>query len=191
MIKNKKQYKKTNKLQYIFFSFLFILIIAVDTFKILELTQKKQPNPDRTPEISQESTNTPPAKNPKTSDQNHPDPVAPESKTPIQNDPVQPDNSSGQPAITGYINRLEKTSNNLMILLTINQFLNTPGNCYLTISNGAKSLSYQAPTITNPSSSSCEGFTLPLSDFSSGEWSIDIKVTSGEKSGHITGKVTI
>ena len=45
--------------------------------------------------------------------------------------------------------------------------------------------------ISNPSSGSCEGFDIPLTKLSPGEYNIKIEVNANQKTGIIEGKVTI
>jgi len=45
--------------------------------------------------------------------------------------------------------------------------------------------------VSNPSSGSCEGFDIPLTKLSPGEYDIKIEINANQKTGIIEGKVTI
>ena len=77
-----------------------------------------------------------------------------------------------------------------MIRTTINQSLSS-GTCNLSISNGSKTVTRSGQITPNPSSSTCEGFDIPTSELGSGNWTITIKVTSGDRSGELKGNTTI
>jgi cytoskeletal protein RodZ len=51
------------------------------------------------------------------------------------------------------------------------------GNCTLTITNGAKTITQKAAVIYQPEFSSCAGFGVPISELGSGTWAIKLTVT--------------
>lgn len=110
----------------------------------------------------------------------------PDHKTPIQNEGEDPNQLS---EITGYVSNktVNSQSQILTIRVTINQFLSEAGTCSLILNNGNETFNDSASTANNPSSSTCQGFDIPLNKLSSGKWSIKIKVKAGDKAGEIDG----
>lgn len=105
--------------------------------------------------------------------------------------PAYEGDSSGDPkTITGSINHKSVTGGNLVIRSTINQSLST-GKCDLTLTSGQKIVTKSSSIIQNPSSSSCEGFDIPISELGTGKWSIKIIFSSGDATGSMSSEVTI
>lgn len=100
------------------------------------------------------------------------------------------ENTNTSQTLTGVINYAGITNGTLMIRTTINQALSS-GTCQLTLSNGSKTVTRSSNIAQNPSSSTCEGFDLPTSELGSGNWTITITVTSGDRTGELKGNVTI
>lgn len=94
------------------------------------------------------------------------------------------------PTLTGAITYSSAVEGNLIIRTVINQAVGG-GTCELTLSNGSKTVTETSGITANPSSSSCEGFTVPTSKLGSGEWNISIKTTSGDRQGTLAGKVRL
>ena len=92
--------------------------------------------------------------------------------------------------LSGVITYAGAIDNYLTISTTINQYLST-GTCELILTQGGKTVSHTADIIANPSSSTCDGFNISLSELGSGSWNIDIRLTSGDKNGTITGEVSL
>ena len=108
-----------------------------------------------------------------------------EGKTPVKYEggPVSSD------SITGVITYAGVNSANFIIRTSIDQYL-ADGTCELSLTGPT---SYSAATLVIPeaSTSTCQGFDIPLSDLSSGEYNIQINITSGSLSGTLTGKGVI
>lgn len=92
--------------------------------------------------------------------------------------------------LTGVISDKSVTGDMLILRTTINQFLSS-GSCELTLANGTKTISRSSGIIQNPSSSSCEGFDIPVTELGSGTWNVEIKVTSGDRTGLLKDSVNI
>lgn len=94
--------------------------------------------------------------------------------------------------ITGVINYKSVAGSNLVLRTTINQTISS-GTCSLALTNQntSASITRTANIAANPSSASCEGFNIPLSELSSGTWNIEVTVTSGNKTGILKDSVTI
>ncbi len=100
------------------------------------------------------------------------------------------DNPNTDKSLIGIINYKSVVDGNLTLRVTIDQSL-TSGTCSLKLTSAGKTVTRSAPVITNPSSSTCEGFSVPVSELSSGQWTIEITVTSGNRTGTFKDKVTI
>ena len=99
-----------------------------------------------------------------------------------------PNKASG---ITGVITYAGVSGSNLMIRVNIDQYLNG-GTCSLGLKKDGNNIySDTAPIVDSASTSTCEGFNVPVSSISSGKLNIVINITSGDKSGTITGEVTV
>jgi cytoskeletal protein RodZ len=100
------------------------------------------------------------------------------------------ENTNTSQTLTGVINYAGVTNGTLIIRTTVNQALSS-GTCQLTLSSGSKTATRSSNITQNPSSSTCEGFDIPISELGSGSWNITITITSGDRSGELKGNVTI
>lgn len=115
-------------------------------------------------------------------------------RTPTQYEGANPNNNS---SLTGIINYKSVVNNTLQIRTTINQYLDE-GSCILTL-NGPNGQTYtnSVNIIANPSSSTCYGFDIPLDliqadqDKRRGEWTINIHMTSGTRTGDLQDKIAL
>ena len=111
--------------------------------------------------------------------------------------PKTPEKYEGQDVnqlekLTGTITYSAKTTDKYRILVNIDQFLKLPGTCMLSVISAGKVVyNDYVNIISNPSSGSCEGFDIPLTKLSPGEYNIKIEVNANQKTGIIEGKVTI
>ena len=93
-------------------------------------------------------------------------------------------------SLTGSVASANKNGENLSIRINIDQYLSN-GTCTLHLENGSKTIKRSASIIPTASTSSCEGFDVPLSELYSGNWGIIIELSSDEKTGEIKGDVSI
>ncbi len=119
------------------------------------------------------------------------DNVDPIDKTPTQYE----DNSGSKPktgALSGVINYSSVVDDKLVIRVTIN---NDPldGTCRLSLTSKStsKTVTRSASIISNPSSSTCDGFSIPVKELSKGLWNIVIQIESNGVSGKISGEVSV
>ena len=116
---------------------------------------------------------------------------SPNYHEPEKNLPKQPEsNVPPTNTITGSINYKNIANGKLILRTTINQALKS-GSCVLTLTSGGRSVTKNTNIVQNPSSSSCAGFDVPLSELSPGRWDITITITSDGKSGTIGGVVSL
>lgn len=92
--------------------------------------------------------------------------------------------------ITGVINYKAVADGALTLRTTIEQSL-TSGTCTLTLTSNGRTVTKTANIAPNPSSSTCEGFSVPVSELGSGSWNIEITITSGDRTGAFKDSVTI
>lgn len=129
------------------------------------------------------STNNPP----KPSETNSESVVEKEKDKVLKYEGGAPDSS---PALTGSINYSAVAGNSLIIRTTINQIVSS-GTCDLTLSNGTKNVTRSSAIAQNPSSSTCQGFDIPVAELDTGTWSINIKISGDGKVGDLTGSSKI
>lgn len=118
--------------------------------------------------------------------------VTPVDKTPKQFEPpvsTEPANSPNNLLIT--VNTIIN-ENTLYIRTTISELLGA-GSCTLTLSNkpNSKPITLTSKIINSASTSSCDGWDIPLNTLNSGTWQLRIDVTSGNQSGNVSREVNI
>lgn len=98
-------------------------------------------------------------------------------------------NSTG--TLSGAITHISVADGTVIVRTNIDQSLSS-GTCSLTLKNGSKSVTKSAPIAQNPSSSTCQGFNIPVSELSNGKWSIAITVTDSQNNNvTLTGEVSV
>lgn len=117
------------------------------------------------------------------------------STDPEDNDPQTPKQYEGKNAntydnLTGAITYTEVEGENLYIGTNIDQFLSS-GTCTLTLTKDDKTITKTTDIIADPTTSSCDGFTISITELGSGTWDINLKIAANGKQGTITGKATI
>lgn len=100
-----------------------------------------------------------------------------------------PDSNSNQ--LSGVVNFKQVSQGALNIRVTIDQHISS-GSCTLSLTNSSgKTVTRTADVIANPSSATCKGFTVPVSELSSGKWNIMVSITNSSQSGQIQDSVSI
>lgn len=93
--------------------------------------------------------------------------------------------------LSGAVTYAGVNNNVLMIAMNIDQFL-SEGSCALSLAqNGNVIYSADAKIVAEVSTSTCDGFNIPLNGLGSGATEIIIKLSSGGKTGTIRGEVNI
>ena len=106
----------------------------------------------------------------------------------IQYDGENPNESV---SLTGAITYASVVGENLVIRVNIDQYL-SGGECTLNLKRGGVVIfEDKASVIDAVSTSTCEGFNVPVNEFGGGGLTVDILVKSGDKSGRITGEVDV
>lgn len=109
------------------------------------------------------------------------------SKPTEQTSPEQ--NNTGN-EISGYVTSKNIDGNVLRIRVQINELL-ASGQCELKLSKSGMTVTKTAGVYNSASISTCEGFDVPISELSAGNWTITINVTSGSRSGAINDEVSV
>ena len=183
----KRRRKNKNTLTVIFF---LLLIVAAGVICYLvwdNYFRDKQPEPAMVPQV----VDDPVIKDGKGgTDEKTPEPT-PESEkkqTPAQYDGDNPNTAKG---ITGVITYAGVNGGYYMIRVNIDQYLNG-GTCKLALKQGGNNIyTATAPVIDAASTSTCEGFNVPLSGLPKGAADIVITVSSGNMGGTITGSANL
>lgn len=106
----------------------------------------------------------------------------------VQYDGEDPNVSGG---ITGVITYAGVSGDNLLIRINIDQYL-SGGTCSLGLrKDGGTVYAAEAGVIDSASTSTCEGFNVPVAGLGSGRYNIIIYINSGGKSGEISGEVEL
>lgn len=126
--------------------------------------------------------------------QNAPESAAPTNTENGKDTPKQyeGDLPNSKSSITGVINYKSVIDGVLQIRVTIDQSISS-GTCTLKLSRVSSDMvvTRQANTVSNPSSSTCEGFSVPVSELGQGEWDISVNVEGDSKTGVIKDTVVI
>ena len=189
--KNKRRHSPRPTI--IWFLIIFVLAIIATAVYFLLLQPREIKQSKQSTEVQAEHLQT----------EKNPNPNDSKSKTEEKEDleagkthqtPKQYENTDTTPTtkLTGFITYSGKNSNNLTIRITINQLLKETGTCTLTLpsTNGQK-IERTATTIDNPSSATCQGFDIPLSEIPVGDYQIDIDIKTAHQNGNIKGSITI
>ena len=190
--------KKSRKNKVIVWSLFFLVLIilaGVIVYQILKDNQSRSKTPslaESTQNIENkiEKTNIPEAKTINNEDGTPEDAAA--GRTPKTPEKYEGQDVNQLEKLTGTITYSAKTTDKYRILVNIDQFLKLPGTCMLNVISAGKVVyNDYVNIISNPSSGSCEGFDIPLTKLSPGEYNIKIEVNANQKTGIIEGKVTI
>ena len=102
------------------------------------------------------------------------------------------DNPNKAELLSGVVTYAGVSGDKLIIRVNINQFL-SQGSCDLRLifENDVNVYSAKSNITDSASTSTCEGFDVPITGFKKGNYNIYINLTSGEKTGTINGAVTL
>lgn len=116
-------------------------------------------------------------------------PEAPEEKPKVpQYDGDDPNKTAG---LTGAITYAGVSNNYLRIRINIDQYLGS-GSCNIVLARAGQQIySDYANIVSSASTSTCEGFDIPVSSLGAGNLQIKVTFSSGDKSGVVTGEAKI
>lgn len=155
------------------------IAIAIVAFFLLRPTKTEEATTSSTLNTSSSSTDS----NNSTAVENPPDKA-------IQ---FEGENPNELEELTGSITRRSISSGELTVVASIDQFLSSDSNCRLVLkdSSGQEVRSTDSlPVTAEATSSACGPFTVPVNQLS-GTYTIDVIITSPDKSGHITAEINL
>lgn len=186
--------KKTNK-KPLFIALALLIVIAIGVFMYFWLSRPQDESVKTTQQSSQQKTsqkNTGSTKSQKEASGTNSTVATPE--TPEKEKDITPayegTNPNSAPSLTGVITYSAVAGGKLIIRTNINQSVSS-GTCELTLSQNSKLVTKTSDIALNPSSSTCQGFDIPVTELGSGKWDISIKLSGDNKSGTLTGSVNI
>lgn len=124
-------------------------------------------------------------------DDNKPNDQKADSKEEVKVPQYEGESPNKSETLTGLITYADVSGEDLVVRVNIDQFLQE-GNCSLSvIKNGANLYSETVAIQESVSTSTCDGFKIPVSRLSKGDLQIEILLESGDRNGKITGRVRI
>lgn len=172
-------------------SFLVLVVAAIVVVILVKnnyFNEKSGDNPQQS-----ENANRPEDKEPEVNsnsdriEENKTEEEKPEEKVP-QYDGESPNKSE---TLTGMITYANVADEELTIRVNIDQFLQT-GTCNIVMSrNGITYYTGSVGIIESVTTSTCDGFKIPVSELVSGNLQVEINLESEGKSGKIEGRVKI
>jgi hypothetical protein len=107
------------------------------------------------------------------------------------NNQKQNDSNDASSVVPLVITSVNQSSGTVYIRVMIEQ-ITSAGTCTLSMSNGSGNTYTATSSVQSmASSSTCEGFNIPTSKLTTGDWSIKITYTNDSSSGSATGSVTV
>ncbi|MDO5480117.1 MAG: hypothetical protein Q4F58_00375 [Candidatus Saccharibacteria bacterium] len=168
--------------------FLILIVAAIVVVVLVKnnyFSDKKQDNPQQSESTSKTEDQKPEEK--PSEDSKEGEDSKPEEKAP-QYEGDSPNKSEN---LTGLITYADVINDELTIRVNIDQFLQS-GNCNLTMSrNGVTYYSQSVGIQESVTTSTCDGYKIPVSELSKGDFQVEIDLESEGKSGKITGRVRI
>lgn len=193
MAKKRQAKQKTTKRQrnlprLIFGLTVLAIISSLVTFYFLANSKtKNNPKDAIAPTTDLTTTSSPPPKETPPSQDEPTTPAIPDKHHP-QNEGDDPNLSA---TLTGTITFANKIDQDLKIYTVINQII-SEGSCELSLTSGDKTIFRQSGIVANPSSSSCQIFSIPLTELGSNKnWSIKIKISDQTRQGTIKKEVNL
>ena len=185
-MKTKK--KKQNKIIPVILVIFGLAAVAGLVFLAFKLFNKN----DQSQEINNTSVNVQ-ANNNQTQTPAVPENTEPSPEPFVEKEPViqySGDNPNDSEVISGAITYASVSNDNLVIRVNIDQYI-SEGNCTLSLVGTNTSVIDTARVIDSASTSTCEGFNVPLSKIKDQSIDIYIEVQSSTKTGVIKGEATI
>lgn len=184
--------KRRRSKKWISWLILLILVVAVVVVCVLVWNSYFKPKDDGQANSTEQSSVDEKKEEKKSEDnkseEKKEDSDEPEEKKVEQYDGKDPNKAA---ELTGVITYAGVSGDNLMIRVNIDQYLNG-GTCSLVLRQGGGNVyNATASIIDSASTSTCEGFNVPVAGLSAGVYNIIIYIDSGGKTGEISGEVTL
>ena len=180
----------------LFLTAVILIVVAGIVFAVLHFTKKPATPFDSTVSNTQ-SSNQPKSPQPSTDPEKESSKetsadttstdssISPDGKTPEKYEGADPNQRE---TLTGDLTTARFDGDRLIIRVNIDQYLSY-GTCQLTLTSGTNKLEQTVRLIPSVSTSTCEGFDVTAGELSNfpRPINININLTSGEKTGIITG----
>lgn len=168
--------------------FLLAMIAAVVCAILFVKPRTAEPDPTTNPAPSTHTPATTPADE-ETPDAISAEPEEPEDKT-TQYEGEDP-NTLEQ--LTGYLTRKGVDDGVLTVVAVIDQYLHAPGFCTIVLKNSAGQVVYNASSdaVPDATTSICDAFAVPVANFASGVYQIEVNLSADNKYGIIIDEVTL
>lgn len=160
---------------------LFLATIGFGIYKIFFEPKKDEVKPQNQSQVTKPTENQDPQKPEEKPSE--------EIKKPIQR--YEGGDPNENEKLTGAITYTGATSNNIIIRVNIDQYVDG-GSCELKLIKNDK-IEYQETSnlIADVATSTCEGFNIPRSKIENGNYVIKIDLKSNEKTGSISGELNL
>lgn len=169
-------------------SWLFILILLVAAGIVVNLVWKDYFSDDKGQDSDEETVIVEEEDKEFEKTENEEVETTEEKEETIQYDGEDP-NEGGE--LTGVVTYAGVAGSNLMIRINIDQFL-SGGTCKLKLINdGVTEYKDTASIAESATTSTCEGFNVPLSEITDGYYEIVVEINADGKTGVISGEVEI
>ena len=176
--------RKKQKTRKIVSSLIIILLLAAAGFCVYKFFFENQKEEKKTETQTQTVVPT------EEKDPNKPEEISPElTKKPVQK--YEGEDPNENETLTGVITYAGATSNNVIVRVNIDQYIDG-GSCVLKlIKNDSVEYEETSNLIADVSTSTCEGFNIVRTNLSDGNYTIRIELSSNGKTGSISGELNI
>lgn len=164
---------------------IILAIIAAVIFLMPTNDTKNNNNPQSSTQSGNSSSNTPSPESPIT-EQTEPK----EDSAINKSTPSTPQSNNSKSAVTVGITAANQNDATVQIRTIIYTPTNT-GSCTLTLTKGSTKITKTASVQALPSSTTCKGFDIPISELSAGKWQIMLHFENTELTGDATGSITV
>ena len=185
----KRKRKKTNIMKWVVRAFLLALFIAAVVIVFLVWDNYFNDKKDNNPKASEESSEIEEKKVEESEDEEEKEEEMPVEKKEVKQ--YEGENPNVSNDLTGAITYAGVSNGTLRIRVNIDQYL-SGGTCELgLITDGGKVYSTSVGVSDSASTATCQGFDVPTSGLPTGDYRIEVIVSSGDKTGIILGEVKL
>lgn len=182
-------HRKNNKNNPLLIAVIVLLLAAAITFFVLSLIAPKNSKKEENSTTASSTVSTTTATSDSDSKISVTTTSVDEPKKVVQNEGEDP---NIEPGFTGFFTNSNVSGNKLTLRLTINQIIGTQGTCKLLMTNdNGGQIEQEVPTVSNPSSSSCQGFDVSLDGVAKGSWNVRVTIDADGKNGILETVVKI
>lgn len=137
--------------------------------------------------VNSPTTNT---QTPANIDTNKPDSASPATDDSVKSNTNSTDNSTA-PEDTTIVITSSKQNGSVYQIRTLISVVASSGNCTLTITRDSKTVTRTSGVQAGPSSSTCQGFDIPIDELSPGDWNIVVDFSNTKHQAKVSQIITI